>query len=111
MTSDLFLLAQASSGGSSLAGLLLPVAMLAGMYVVLIRPQRRRQRAQQDLLATISVGDEVMTVGGIFGRVVGVAEDEGTIEVEIASGVRVRMLRQGVRERIEPPVAEVDRSS
>lgn len=110
MTFDPAMLAQ-TSGGSSITGLLLPVAMLAGMYVVLIRPQRRRQRAQQELLSTISVGDEVMTVGGIFGTVVGVQDDDGTIDVEIASGVRVRMLRQGVRERVEPKGSEADRSS
>ncbi len=84
------LLAQASepAGGSSLVGLALPVLMIVGFYFLLIRPQRNRQKAQQALLSTLEVGDEVMTTGGIFGTI-----------VEIAPGTRVRMLRAGVAQR------------
>ncbi len=95
------LLAQSDSGqtGGSLIGLALPLLMIVGFYFLLIRPQRNRQRSQQALLASLEVGDEVMTSGGIFGTLVEIDEDEGTVTVEIAPGTRVKMLRQGISQR------------
>jgi preprotein translocase subunit YajC len=92
-------LAQAEGGGSSLVGLALPLLMIVGFYFLLIRPQRNRQKAQQALLSSLEVGDEVMTSGGIFGTITEIDDDEGTVTVEIAPGTRVRMLRQGISQR------------
>jgi preprotein translocase subunit YajC len=86
-------------GSSSLVGLALPVLMIVGFYFLLIRPQRNRQRAQQALAASLEVGDEVMTSGGIFGTIVDMDDEEGTVTVEIAPGTRIRMLRQGISQR------------
>lgn len=87
-----------SSGGSAFVSLLLPVLLLVGLYFVLIRPQRTRQRAQQSLLSQLEVNDEIMTTGGIFGTIIEI-DEEGVLTVEIAPGTRVRMLRQGVAQR------------
>jgi preprotein translocase subunit YajC len=94
-------LAQTDGGqsGGSLVGLALPLLMIVGFYFLLIRPQRSRQRAQQALLSSIELGDEVMTTGGIFGKIVEIDEDEGVLTVEIAPGTRVRMLRNGIAQR------------
>ena len=94
----LWILAQ-EQGSSSLVGLALPVLMIVGFYFLLIRPQRNRQRAQQALAASLEVGDEVMTSGGIFGTIVDMDDEEGTVTVEIAPGTRIRMLRQGISQR------------
>jgi preprotein translocase subunit YajC len=94
------ILAQEAQSGSSLVGLALPVLMIVGFYFLLIRPQRNRQRAQQALVASLEVGDDVMTSGGIFGTIVDIDDDEGTVTVEIAPGTRVRMLRQGISQRL-----------
>jgi preprotein translocase subunit YajC len=88
-----------AQGGGSLVGLALPLLMIVGFYFLLIRPQRNRQRAQQTLLASLEVGDEVMTTGGIFGTIVEIDEDEGVVTVEIAPGTRVRMMRTGISQR------------
>jgi preprotein translocase subunit YajC len=95
------LLAQSDSGqaGGSLVTLALPLLMLVGFYFLLIRPQRTRQRAQQALLASLEVGDEVMTTGGIFGSIVEIDDEEGVVIVEIAPGTRVRMVRAGISRR------------
>ena len=93
------ILAQESGQGSSLVGLALPVLLIVGFYFLLIRPQRNRQRAQQALVASLEVGDDVMTSGGIFGTIVDIDDDEGTVTVEIAPGTRIRMLRQGISPR------------
>jgi preprotein translocase subunit YajC len=88
-----------AGGASSLISLALPLLMIVGFYFLLIRPQRNRQRAQQTLLASLEVGDEVMTTGGMFGSIIEIDEDEGVVTVEIAPGTRVRMLRQGIAQR------------
>jgi len=92
------ILAQDSAqNGSSLIGLALPVLLIVGFYFLLIRPQRNRQRAQQALVASLEVGDDVMTTGGIFGTI-----------VEIAPGTRIRMLRQGISQRFVEDTFEDD---
>jgi preprotein translocase subunit YajC len=93
------ILAQDSQSGSSFIGLALPVLLIVGFYFLLIRPQRNRQRAQQALVASLEVGDDVMTTGGIFGTIVEIDDNEGTVTVEIAPGTRIRMLRQGISQR------------
>lgn len=92
------LLAQEQTGGSVI-GLALPLLLLVGFYFLLIRPQRNRQRAQQALLASLEVGDEVLTTGGVFGTIVEIDEEENVLTVEIAPGTRIRMLRQGISQR------------
>src|SRR5262245_5896856 len=104
-----FLAQNSSSGGSSLIGLALPILLIVGFYFLLIRPQRNRQRQQQALVASLEVGDEVMTNGGIFGTIVDIDDDEGTVIVEIAPGTRIRMLLQGISQRfVEDDVDEGD---
>ena len=60
-------------------------------YVLMIRPQQRRVKEHQDAIAAVKKGDEVITGGGIRGRVTKVGDDEA--EVEIAQGVRVRVVK------------------
>ncbi len=58
------------------------VVIFALFYFVMIRPQRRRQKEQQEMIATIQKGDRVITAGGIFGVVDSVREDSVVIKVE-----------------------------
>ena len=60
-------------------------------YVLMIRPQQRRVKEHQAAIAAVKKGDDVITGGGIRGRVTKVSEDEA--EIEIASGVRVRVVK------------------
>src|SRR5437762_7481521 len=64
------------------------------MWVLLIRPQRRRQMEQQDLLGNLEVGDEIVTAGGLYGHVEAVEEDE--IRLEIAPGTVVRVAKRAI---------------
>jgi preprotein translocase subunit YajC len=70
------------------------LALLALMWFMLIRPQRRRQQEAQRLLETISVGKEIVTAGGLFGTITAVDGDE--VRVEIADGVEVRLAKRAV---------------
>jgi len=75
------LAASSGGGGSGAAPLLLLVLMGGFFYFLMIRPQQRRARAQRELLQSIEVGDEVMTIGGMYGTVRAVEDDRITLEV------------------------------
>ena len=71
------------------------------MWVLLILPQQRRMRQHQAVIASLEVGDEVVTAGGVYGTITSV--DEETLAVEVAPGVVLRVLRNAVSQRIAPP--------
>jgi preprotein translocase subunit YajC len=76
------------------APLLFLVLLFAVLWIVLIRPQRRRQALQQSLLSELSSGDEVVTVGGLLGVVRGI--DDEHVTLEIAPGTEVRVAKQAI---------------
>ena len=82
--------------------LLLPLVLLALMWVLLVRPQQQRVRRQRELIASLEVGDEVVTAGGVVGRVVELNGDE--VRLEVAPGVTMRFVRLAVNSRIDDSV-------
>ena len=86
--------------------LIIMVLMLGVMYVLMIRPQRQRQAQQQSMIDGASVGDDVLTTGGIYGTI---SEAEGDdIVVEIANGVTVHMTRRGIAAVLPPEDEDED---
>ncbi len=86
--------AQAAGGGAT-SGLfnLMPLLLIFGiMYFLLIRPQQKKAKQHQATLNAIRRGDKVVTAGGIVAKVVKVGED-AEVEVEIATGVKIRVIR------------------
>jgi preprotein translocase subunit YajC len=75
--------------------------MFGLLWLVLIRPQKAKQQQQKLLLNSVEPGDEILTVGGIFGIVQGTDEDDELI-VEIAEGVHVRIARKAVATVVKP---------
>ena len=73
--------------------LFLFAAIFAIMYFFLIRPQQRRVKEHQAMLAALRRGDQVVTQGGIIGKVVKVKDEVEEVEVEIAAGVTVKVVR------------------
>jgi preprotein translocase subunit YajC len=74
----------------------LPLILVFGIfYLLIIRPQQKQAKQQQAMLQAIKKGDQVVTVGGILGRVTGVADN--ILTVEIADNVRVKMERSGIQ--------------
>ena len=70
----------AAQGGNPTTMILLMVGMFAIMYFVMIRPQKKRQKEEQEMRSAVDVGDEITTIGGICGRVVTVKEEHLIIE-------------------------------
>jgi preprotein translocase subunit YajC len=72
-----------------MAVLIVIVALLVLMWLLLIRPQRRRQAEQQELLSNLQVGDEIVTAGGIYGRIEEIRDDDLTLEIAPETNVRI----------------------
>jgi preprotein translocase subunit YajC len=80
---------------------LVPLIVLAGvMYFLLVRPQQQRVKAQRELVRTLAVGDEVVTIGGVLGRIVTIDDDLATIET--TPGTVLRCRRASVADRVGP---------
>jgi preprotein translocase subunit YajC len=74
--------------------------MLGVMYVLMVRPQRQKQSRQQAMINDASVGDDVLTTGGIYGTITEAEGDD--VVVEIASGISVHMTRRGIAAVLPP---------
>jgi preprotein translocase subunit YajC len=85
--------AQAAGGGAGAAFQLLPLVLIFGiMYFLLIRPQQKKAKEHRAMVEALRRGDRVVTQGGIIGKVSKVSEGQ-EIEVEIATGVKVQVVR------------------
>ncbi len=98
MVSEAFAMASngaAEQGGRSpYEGLIMLVLMFGIFYFLLIRPQQKRSKAQKKLIEAIKAGDQVVTAGGIHGKIVAV--EDSIVTLEIATGIRIRINRGSV---------------
>jgi len=85
--------AAAPQGGGA-EQLFIMVAIFAVFYFLLIRPQTKRAKEHRKMVSELTKGDEVVTNGGIYGKLVKVTEDN--VEVEIADNMIIRMQRQAI---------------
>jgi preprotein translocase subunit YajC len=75
-------------------GLILPLIFLVALYLLLIRPQQKRQKQHQQLIGSLGVGDDVVTVGGLHGRVVALTDD--TMDLEVTDDIVMRFQRSSL---------------
>ena len=85
--------------------LIIMALMLGVMYVLMVRPQRQKQSQQQAMINDASIGDDVLTTGGIYGTITEAEGDD--VVVEIASGISVHMTRRGIA-AVLPPEEDVE---
>ncbi|HAA78197.1 TPA: preprotein translocase subunit YajC [Candidatus Latescibacteria bacterium] len=72
------------------------ILMFVIMYFLLIRPQYKKQKEQQNMIEALKKGDKIVTSGGMHGQIVGVKEKEGIIVVQVAKDVKVEVSRGSV---------------
>ncbi len=85
--------------------LLYLVLLVLAFFLLVVRPQRRQLAAHRALVASLAVGDEIITTGGIHATIRAI--DETVLHVEVADGVVLRLARGAVASRVGPPVADV----
>lgn len=100
--------AAAPGGAAAFAQFLLPfVLIFAIMYFLMIRPQQKKMRELKAMVDALRRGDQVVTQGGVIGKVHKVGEDN-TLELEVSEGVRLKVLKSAVTQvlsRTEPAKA------
>ncbi len=92
--------APGGSGSAFLVGILPWVLIFLIFYMLMIRPQQKRMKEHQAAIAAVKKGDEVITGGGIRGRVTKVSDDE--CEVEVAQGVKLRVVKSTLSQVVRP---------
>jgi len=94
-----FMLAAGEGGTGSMMMMILP--MIAIFYFLLIRPQKKREKAAKEMRDSLEVGDEILTVGGILGRVVSLREDSDSILIESGSAnTKLRIAKSAIQTNI-----------
>ena len=89
--------AQAAGGGSSAIVSLVPfILIFAIMYLLIIRPQQKKVKEHAAMVDALRRGDQVVTQGGLIGKVTRVKDEDSEIEVEIAENVKVRVVRSTI---------------
>ena len=99
------LLFAGTAGGSATQGnpimSLLPfLLIIVVMYLLMIRPQAKKQKEKQQMLKELKTGDEVLTIGGIYGKIEGVREKEGVLILKIAKDVKIHVSRSAVADKV-----------
>ncbi|MDP9463393.1 MAG: preprotein translocase subunit YajC [Actinomycetota bacterium] len=96
----LSILAADENSSSNPLGLFVPMLLIgAAMYFLMIRPQRRKMRAQAALQSSIEIGDEVMTTSGVYGFVTGIEGDIAWLEID--DNVQIRIARQALQRKVD----------
>ena len=96
---DAFAQAGAAAPGGQFMPIVMMVVFVVIFYFLLIRPQQNKQKQQREMLAGVKRGDRVVTGGGIIGLVTKVIGDN-ELQVELAEGVRVRIIKQTITDII-----------
>ena len=94
----------AAPAGGGMEQIFIMIAMFAVFYFLMIRPQQKKAKEHRAMVEAVRRGDMVITAGGIVGKVAKVKED-GEVEVEIAEGIKVRVIRSTISQvisRTEP---------
>ena len=86
--------AQGAQQGDSTSFIIMMVLMFVAFYFLLIRPQQKKQKQHQALVSNLSVGDEVLTAGGILGKITGVSDHY--VVVQISDNTEIKMQKSSV---------------
>jgi preprotein translocase subunit YajC len=87
-----------------LADLIFLGFLIVIFYFMLIRPQKRRVQQHKNLISSIGIGDEIVTIGGIYGRVVRMGDDD--IDLEISPGTTIRIVKSAIARRVTEDIDE-----
>lgn len=93
----LLMMGQPGTGGSQGGGsmfFLLIIATFAVLYFLMIRPQQKEQQRQKQMLSSLSRGDDVVTAGGIYGKIIDL--DEHTVDLKVAEGTKIKVERSRI---------------
>jgi preprotein translocase subunit YajC len=85
-----------AEGGNAFLSFLPLILIVVVMYLLILRPQARKQKERQKMLDTVKKGDDVVTVGGVHGKVVGVKNDDKVLVVKVDDNVKLDVDRSAI---------------
>lgn len=94
----MFLATAAGQGGNLLGSLIIFVPFILIMYFLMIRPQQKKMKQHKEMVSTLEKGDEVMTTGGILGRVSKIKDD--FIVVTISDGIEIKFQKASIAQTL-----------
>ena len=90
------ILQAAGQQGGGMSMIIMMVALFAIMYFFMIRPQNKKQKEIQKFRNGLSVGQQIITIGGIHGTVKSINENDNTVSVEVASGIKMTFSKDAI---------------
>jgi len=91
-----------NGGGSGLLPMLLPLILIGGVfYFLIIRPQQKQRRDQQTMIGSLRRGDQVVTIGGVHGRIEGLKDKDKTLVLKVAENVKIEINRASVAQVVK----------
>lgn len=90
------LLQAAQQGGSGYSMIIVMVLLFAVMYFFMIRPQNKKQKEIQKFRDALTVGQDIVTIGGIHGTIKNINAEEGTVTLEVATGVKIVFAKEAI---------------
>jgi len=101
----LFIFAQAAptgNGGNPAISLLPIVLIFAVMYLLIFRPQAKKQKEHRKMLDALEKGDHIVTAGGIYGTIAGMKKNNTIVILKIADNVKIEIARSSVGQKVVP---------
>ncbi len=93
---------QAAQGGSFLQSpIVIMLLFLGAMYFFMIAPQRKRQKQHEQMLNNLQTGDEIITIGGIYGKITN--KTDKTFTIKVADSTKIEILKNAVSSKVENP--------
>ena len=103
----LLLTADATAAGGGMSMIIMLVVMFAIFYFLIIRPENKRKKKTEEMRGSLSIGDEITTIGGIVGKIVQVTEDTITFETG-EDRVRIQIKKWGISTTAKMEAAEAE---
>ncbi|MFQ5863929.1 MAG: preprotein translocase subunit YajC [bacterium] len=100
----LFFMLSGSGGqeGASPLALWMPIILIfAVMYLLIFRPQAKKQKQHQAMIESLRKGDKIVTAGGIHGTIAGIKEKENTLIVKISDNVKIEVARNSIAKKLD----------
>ncbi len=92
----ILLQAAQQGGGGNYSMIIMMVVLFAVMYFFMIRPQNKKQKEIQKFRDALTVGQDVVTIGGIHGTIKNINAEEGTVTLEVATGVKIVFAKEAI---------------
>ncbi len=83
------------------------ILIFVAMYFILIRPQRKKQKEEEEMRGSVEIGDDVTTIGGVVGRVIAVRDDDETVVIETGSDKTRMRFKKWAISSIDTPEKQI----